>query len=378
MAEDCRRRLPLLQSGVALNHAGISPQPLSEGIAGFEAARARTLPMEALTPLGGLKAEIRASYAALLGVRPEEIAITRHTAEGVNFVAQGFPWNQGDRILTVDVEYPSNVYPWWNLRARGVEVIRVPERNGRVDIDEFIGAIDNRVRLVAISHVEFASGYAFDLDEISAACRKREIFLFVDVAQSIGLLPVRLDLADAAAWPTWKWLMGPIGMGGFYLASKWLPLIRPAFVGSDGMVATADYLDYRFEIRPDASRFEYSTENVLGLVGTAEALRRARPLFSEIPGDSAVRRVWRFADEMIDGLRERGFALYSSTRDGERSGIFSFTVPGSPAEIASRLCRQGIEVAVRGGRLRISPHFYNDRQDLARLLDALDGIRQTP
>jgi selenocysteine lyase/cysteine desulfurase len=112
-------------------------------------------------------------------------------------------------------------------------------------------------------------------------------------------------------------------------------------------------------------------------MGTAEALRRVRRLYPDFPGDSVVRRVWRFADELIGALQERGFALYSSNHEGERSGIFSFTVPGHPAEVAASLGRQGIEVAVRAGRLRISPHFYNNRSDLARLLAALDAIRRT-
>ena len=370
-ARDLRERLPLLKSGVTLNHAGISPQPESRAIADFEELRARLLPGDGLARISGVRDEIRRIYAGLLHVSPAEIAITRHTAEGVNFVAQGFPWRQGDRILTVSVEYPSNVYPWWNLRDRGVEVVPVPEREGRVDLDEFLGAIDERVRMVAISHVEFASGFCFDLERISAACRARGTFLFVDIAQSIGVLPIDLRLVDAAAWPTWKWLMGPIGMGGLYIAAHHLESIRPVFVGSDGMVPAADYLDYRFEFRPDAGRFEYSTENVLGLIGVAGALRRIAPLFGDDVADVVARRVFDIGEQLISRLEERGFRLYSTRLPGERSGIFSFATPGNPAQIAARLRRSGVEVAVRSGRLRVSPHFYNNAEDIERLLKAL-------
>lgn len=370
-ARDLRERLPLLESGVALNHAGISPQPESRSIAEFEQSRARLLPGEGLARISGVRDEIRHLYAELLHVSPSEIAVTKHTAEGVNLIAQGFPWRQGDRILTVSVEYPSNVYPWWNLRERGVEVVPVPEREGRVDLDELVGAIDERVRMVAISHVEFASGFSFDLARISDACRACGAFLFVDIAQSIGVLPIDLGLVDAAAWPTWKWLMGPIGMGGLYVAANRLESIRPSLVGSDGMVPTADYLDYRFEFRPDAGRFEYSTENVLGLIGVVEALRRVTPLFASEAAGAVARRVWGLGDRLISRLEERGFRLYSSRLPGERSGIFSFVTPGNPAQVATRLRRNGIEVAVRSGRLRISPHFYNNDEDIQRLIDAL-------
>lgn len=370
-ARDLRERLPLLESSVALNHAGISPQPESRVIAEFEESRARLLPGEGLARISGVRDEIRRLYAELLHVSPAEIAVTKHTAEGVNLIAQGFPWRQGDRILTVSVEYPSNVYPWWNLRERGVEVVPVPEREGRVDLDEFVGAIDERVRMVAISHVEFASGFSFDLARVSDACRACGAFLFVDIAQSIGVLPIDLGLVDAAAWPTWKWLMGPIGMGGLYVAANRLESIRPSLVGSDGMVPTADYLDYRFEFRPDAGRFEYSTENVLGLIGVVESLRRVTPLFASGAADTVARRVWGLGDRLISRLEERGFRLYSSRLPGERSGIFSFVTPGNPAQVATRLRRNGIEVAVRSGRLRVSPHFYNNDEDIERLLAAL-------
>ncbi len=371
IARVVRAGLPLLRNGAALNHAGIAPQPAARAVSDFEESRASGLPGEALEVVAGCKKEARQIYARMLGVTPQEIAITRHTAEGVNFIAQGFPWRPGDRILTVSVEYPSNVYPWWNLRDRGVETLTVPEREGRVDLDELVGAIDERVRMVAISHVEFASGFAFDLDRLAAACQERAVFLFVDIAQSIGLLPVDLRNVDAAAWPTWKWLLGPIGMGGFYLASRHLETIRPAFVGTDGMVPTSDYLDYRFEFRPDAGRFEYSTENTLGLIGTAEALRRIGVLFADETRSEVARKVWRLGDQITLRLGELGYRLFSSTRPGERSGIFSFVAPGNPHLVAKSLRQHGVEVAVRAGRLRISPHFYNNSEDLERLFRAL-------
>lgn len=370
-AASLREALPLLDAGVALNHAGVAPQPESEAVAEFERRRARTLPGTALDWAGGLKSRIRDAYARMLGVSPAEIAITRHTAEGVNIVAQGFPWKPGDRVLTVNVEYPSNVYPWWNLRDRGVEIVSVPEREGRVDLDAFLAAIDERVRLVAISHVEFASGFAFDLDRVARECRAREVFLFVDIAQSIGVLPVDLRQVDAAAWPTWKWLMGPLGMGGFYLSERRLPMIRPLFVGTDGMVSTPDYLDYRFEFRPDASRFEYSSENTLGLLGTEASLSRLGPLIGPECGDKLTRRVFTLCDSLIALMESKGSRLYSSLRKGERSGILSFITPGPPAALASQLRRDGVEVAVRAGRLRLSPHFYNNQADIRRVADAL-------
>jgi len=138
---ETRKSLPLLAERVALNHAGVSPQPISGSVQEFERLRAAKLPGEALAAATAVAGELRAAYARLTGVTAAEIAITHHTAEGVNIIAQGFPWRPGDRVLTVSVEYPSNVYPWWNLKDRGVETVTVLEREGRVDVEEVVGAL---------------------------------------------------------------------------------------------------------------------------------------------------------------------------------------------------------------------------------------------
>lgn len=363
-----RAALPLLADGAAFNHAGISPQPRDSAVAAYEEARAARLPGEALALAAGARERVRALYAQLFTVSADEIAITKHTSEGVNIIAQGFPWQAGDEILTVDVEYPSNVYPWWNLRERGVTVRAVPERDGRVDLAELEAAVTPRTRLLALSHVEFASGFAFSIPDLVALARRHGLFLFLDIAQSAGVLPVDLSGVDAAAWPAWKWLMGPLGMGGFYLARRHLDTIRQVYVGGDGMVPTADYLDYDFTPRPDASRFSYSTENVTGLLGCRAALERLVPLMAQVP--AAVRA---HADAVAALLTERGWRLYSPMAPAARSGILSFTVPGDAAALLAKLRAARVECALRAGRLRVSPHYYNDASDFARLTAVLDA-----
>ncbi|RMH56186.1 MAG: aminotransferase class V-fold PLP-dependent enzyme [Candidatus Hydrogenedentota bacterium] len=374
VAREIRERLPVLRSSLPLNHAGISPQPRGDLVSECLRLRSERTPGEVLERYAGTRSEVVRDYARFLSVAPEEIAVTRHTAEGVNIVAQGFPWKSGDVIVTVNTEYPSNVYPWWNLRDRGVEIVSVPEREGRVDPDEFSSALTDRTRLVAISHVEFSSGYRFDLQWLSALCREKGIFLFLDIAQSIGVCPVDLSLVDAAAWPTWKWLMGPLGMGGFFLARRRWKEIRPVFVGTDGMVRGKDYLDYRFEFLEGAERFEYSTGNLLGMLGTAEALRRFRRVFSVPSGmEKLFARVRGLAERIIGGMEAKGYRLFSSRRSGETSGILSFE-GGKPAEVVRRLGESGIEVAFRAGRIRIAPHFYNTEEDVERLLRELPAV----
>jgi selenocysteine lyase/cysteine desulfurase len=372
-AASIRDRLPLLRDRLALNHAGIAPQPLSDRVARFESARAERTPSEVLAAVASTRPRVRDLYARMLNVAASEIAITKHTAEGVNFIAQGFPWKSGDNIVTASGEYPSNVYPWWNLRDRGVEIRTAAEREGRIEIKSLADLIDGRTRMLALSHVEFASGFAFSISDLVELCRPRGIFLFLDIAQSIGSIPVDLSGVDAAAWPNWKWLMGPIGMGGFFLAERRLEMIRPVFVGSDGMVPTSDYLEYDFRFRPGAARFEYSTENVLGLLGVQESLELFSPLLDSgrRDQDSVTARIFALGDELVAHLEPLGFHPFHSRKPGERSGILTFRTPSDPSEALARLKGANIEAAVRGGRLRLSPHFYNISGDLAAVRAAL-------
>lgn len=373
MTKSFREALPVLGKKLPLNHAGISPQPASGTVGGFEARRSGELPGEVLAQIIEAKARVKFLYGRLLSVPVSSLALTKNTAEGVNFLAQGFPWRSGDRILTVSTEYPSNVYPWWNIRDRGVEILTVPEREGRVDWEEFEAALASGVRLVAISHVEFASGFAFDLKRVSEACRDRGVFLFVDIAQSIGSIPVDLSLVDAAAWPTWKWLMGPLGAGGFYLDQRHLETVTPIFVGTDGMKPGRNYLDYCFEFQQDVSRFEYSTENALAIFGVLDALERLAPLLGDGgPGIAPLsERIFENGKRVIEIMKAKDCTLFSSRAASQKSGILSFVTPGDPAELVGKLSAAGIETACRGDRLRISPHFYNNEDDLSRLERAM-------
>lgn len=192
-----------------------------------------------------------------------------------------------------------------------------------------------------------------------------------------------LSQVDAAAWPTWKWLMGPVGMGGMYLARRHHETIRPVFVGVESMQPTADYLDYRFELRAGAARFEYSTQNVLGLIGIDEAMRMQAAIMQTGADAHAqvAEQIFDVCDVLIDQLNRRGYKLFSSTGAGERSGIVCFYTPVDAAALVQHLRREGVDVACRAGRIRVSPHFYNTADDMHRFVEKLaeveNALRQT-
>jgi selenocysteine lyase/cysteine desulfurase len=159
--------------------------------------------------------EVRGLLGKLLNCDPLDVAFIKNTSEGVGIVAEGFPWNAGENVVSTEDEYPANVYPWMNLARRGVELRRVPSRNGRILLDDLANAIDSKTRILSISWVEYASGFRCDLDAIGALCRKRDILLFVDAIQGLGVFPLDLRRTpiDFLAADGHKWLLGPEGAG---------------------------------------------------------------------------------------------------------------------------------------------------------------------
>ena len=209
------------------------------------------------------------------------------TTHGIGLVAEGFPWNAGDSVVTAAEEYPSNLYPWMNLESRGVGLRLVPTRAGRVWIDDLIAAVDHSTRMITISHVEFSSGFRNDLDAIGAFCRERGIAFFVDAIQGLG--PLEIDVArtpiDFMAADGHKWLLGPEGAGILYVRREWIERLRPIGVGWRSVVGSYNPPAAEFRLKPGADRWEGGTLNMAGLL----ALGASVGLILEI-GPAAVSR----------------------------------------------------------------------------------------
>ncbi len=206
--------------------------------------------------------KLRQSSAALLNAHRDEIAFVKNTSEGISIVANGLEWQFGDKIVTTAVEYPANIYPWMEtVRGRGVKLILVPEEDFRdgarhVPLEKILeAASDPRTRLVALSHVEFASGQRHDLAKIGQFCGERKIRFCVDGIQSLGVFPVdvkamQIDFLSADGH---KWLLGPEGAGIFYCRRELLEHIRPLMIGWMNVVNAQEFGNYDYTLRPDAA-----------------------------------------------------------------------------------------------------------------------------
>jgi len=312
----------------------------------------------------------RGRFAEWINAAPDEIAFINSTTHGIGLIAEGFPWREGDSVVTAAEEYPSNIYPWMNLASRGVELRTVPSRDGRVWISDLAAAIDGSTRLLTISHVEFASGFRNDLDALGALCKQRGIAFFVDAIQGLGphVIDVSQTPIDFLAADGHKWLLGPEGAGVLYVRRDWIDRLRPIGVGWHSVVSSYNTPGIDFTLKPSAERWEGGSFNMPGL----QALGASLSLLLELGKEMVSARILEQAQAVRELARSAGWQVYGSNRPEDQSGIVALEREGvDPDAVVRRLRAEGIAVASRRGRLRISPHVYNSQDDLERLRQGL-------
>jgi cysteine desulfurase/selenocysteine lyase len=315
--------------------------------------------------------ETRLRAARLIHADPGEVAFVASTTLGIGLVAEGFPWRDGDSVVSAADEYPSNVFPWMNLASRGVALRKVAARDGRIWPEDIEAAIDGTTRVLAISFVEFSTGFRNDLDVLSEICRRRGVALMVDAIQGLG--PLTLDVGrtpvDFLSADGHKWLLGPEGAGILYVRREWIDRLRClGTLGGHSVVDAHTYSGDNFVLKPDARRWEGGCYNMGGI----QALGQSLALFEEIGPATVSARILDRADAVRELARSRGWTVFGSSRPADRAGIVSLSKPGVDPEAIVRHGREtGVVVSCRSGRLRVSPHIYNDDDDLGRLAELL-------
>ena len=367
-----RTEFPVAERWAYFDHAAVAPLPRRSIAAMHEWAE--VMGRDGVTSWLGWKARLEAARvkaARLIGADPDEVAFINSTTQGIGYIAEGFPWQNGDNVVSVADEYPSNVYPWMNLASRGVALKRAACPEGRVDLDRIDEAIDGSTRLVTISMVEFASGFRVNLDALAGLCLFRGVALFVDAIQGLGALPLDVGRTqvDFVAADGHKWLLGPEGAGLLFIRKPWIERLRCVVgLGSHSVVNAHNYHEIDMTLKPDARRWEGGCYNMAGVQGLSASLG----LFLEIGLDVVSARVLELADEVRAIAEAEGWRVYGSTRSRDRSGIVSIERPGVDPEATVMHARsQGVVISCRAGRVRISPHIVNDRSDLDRLARVL-------
>lgn len=370
---ELRAEFPVTERYAYLNHAAVAPMPrrATERMAAMAEDVSRTGDQH-WAARNDETERVRGLAAQILGARnPREVSFCENTSTGLSAIAEGFvDWRPGDNVIGACLDFPSNVYPWMRLSDHGVEYRQVPERDGRIDDDEVLSRIDGRTRMLALSWVQYASGYRCDLARIGRVCRERGILLVVDVIQGLGALKldVERDLVDVAVGSAHKWLLGPEGIGLLYVSDRFVERIRPTRSGWRSMRDQLGWTEFKVDFNEGAKRFESGTLNAYGITALGASLE----ILLEAGMDEVESRVLALADRAAAGLADKGWQVISSRAKGEISGIVTAVHPDRDAgETVRKLAERGVIVADRAGRFRVSPHFYNTEAEVDRMLAEL-------
>ena len=313
----------------------------------------------------------RVLAARLLGCEASEVAFAGGTAAALSLVASSILWQPTENVVTAANEFPSNMYPWMNLKRLGVQVRAVrPTHQGRVPVDELIAAIDAQTRIVAISWVGFNTGYRIDLARLGDECAKRGVYLVVDAIQGLGALPfhAREWHVTAAAADAHKWLLGPEGTALLYVSRDVSGSLYPALAGWKSVRNPKNFMECDFDPADTAARFEPGSSNASGIYGLSGALE----LFLEVGMENVTARIRHLTDYLIERLRSRDIEPLSPRGGDEWSGIVSFPAPGGDGpSMQNTLESRGIICTGRCDFMRVSPHFYNTEEEIDRLIAAL-------
>lgn len=369
--ESFRQQMPVSEAWAYFDHAAVAPlsHPARAAIEAWAADLAENGDAN-WKRWSDRVAEVRNLAARLIAADAAEIALVRNTTEGINLVAEGFPWQPGDNVVVPADEFPSNLFPWLHLRSRGVEVRQVQSSDGRLHLEALAEQCDARTRIVALSWVGYASGWRTNLAEAGEIAHQRGALLFVDAIQGLGVFPldVRQTPIDFLSADGHKWLLGPEGAGIFYVRRELLDRLRPLGVGWNSVVQAGDFTNHALNFRPTAARYEGGSWNMPGIMGLGASLEMLLAFGTEAIG----RRVLELTDVLCQRLAGQGGVIRSHREGEHRSGIVSFELPGRDPMAVRKLClERGVVLSCRAGRLRASPHAYVNEADLERLLGAL-------
>ncbi len=365
-----RAEFPVTARLTYLNHAAVAP------LSRRAAEAMQNLAQDALE-FGSLHYDrwlacyegLRAAAARMINAAPREIAIVKNTSEGIAMVASGIRWRPGDAIVAFREEFPANFFPWKRLEDAGVEVrwLSIFDSLDRVD-EAARGA-----RMLAVSFVQYLSGYRIDLEKFGEICARRGCLFLVDAIQGLGAFPIDVERARIGALSAdgHKWLLGPEGCGVLYVRQELQDQIEPAEFGWTNVAGFNDYASRDMALRRGAGRYECGTLNTIGCFG----LRAAFELLLEVGVANVAADVQALGDRVWDGVRALGFETLGERSSATGAGIVSFRGRGLEAHlIVRRLKDAGFMAAPRQGWVRISPHFYVSPADIDRLLAELRKI----
>ena len=314
--------------------------------------------------------QAREIYARFINASSDEVGFTHSTSEGINIIAHML--SAKGSVISNELEFPSSILPWLNM---GSYVRFVKAKNGRILKQDISDAISTKTKSVVISHVQYSTGFRQDLADLSALTRKHGLYLVVNATQSLGA--VSFDVKDFGvdfmASNGHKWILSSFGVGTIFIKREYLEDVaefHPPFYSQLGQKQRDVYDNSKIDMSATASRFELGSphsSNILSLKAAIEYL-------SKIGITNIERRILALTSYLVEKLHELDLDIISPLEEEKsRSGIIVFKMPDA-LEIVRKLEEKKIVVSARGGGIRVSPHFYNNEEDIDTLIRALRAL----
>ncbi|MCY3773213.1 MAG: aminotransferase class V-fold PLP-dependent enzyme [Gemmatimonadetes bacterium] len=383
LTADVRAMLPDMDGYAYFQTSGFSPKlnPVVDEVVHWLKFQSRgpALPFVAQR-IEELKQDIRGRVARTINATPEEIVMTENTTIGINIVANGIDWKLGDNVLLTTHEHPGNRLTWYNLTGRyDVELRFAPMYNdlGRT-LEEMDHLIDDRTRLVSVSHVSRRTGLRLPGREICDLAHEKDTPVLYDGAQSFGAIPIDVRALDCDFYSFCghKYTMAPQGTGGLFVRKDRIEWLKPSWIGSHSQKSFDQ--EGHMDLHDEARRFEFATRSVPDQAGFGKAL----DIWEGLGWEAVFGGIAAYTDRMKAALLETpGLVLETPPSYDESSGIVTFHVPGLEAGPLSESLQQHEKVLVSplefaAESTRVSTHVFNSDEDLDRLTSGIRRVQR--
>jgi selenocysteine lyase/cysteine desulfurase len=366
---------PVTQKRIFLAHAGVAPLPGPTVAALKHEADRASVAQEGSDYLTEVEA-IRRVSARLINANSDEIALLGPTSLGLNLVANGLEWRDGDEVVCYADDYPANVYPWQALASRGVKVVPLqPERTGEITPELVLGALTPRTRLVALASCHYLSGFRLDYEHIGEELHRRNVLFCLDAIQSLGATTIDVRHIDFLAADSHKWMLGPLGAGIFYVKRRHFETLRPTLLGAWNVHSPDFVAQPTIIFENSARRFEPGALNLLALHGMKASLE----LILGLGVKQIEARLLDLRSFAEDKLLARGFKVIGfANRRSQKTGITTIALDSEEkgVALAKKLRDNRVDISLRHTRagvacIRLSPHFYNTEGEIEEVIKIL-------
>jgi len=363
-----RKEFPVLENMTYLNHAAISLLPNTTKFYLLEYLNRLTNEGPNYERDKLLIEEARVTLSKFLNCRASEIAFVQNTSSGISKIAQGLRLNTKDKIACIVPDFPSNIYPWLWQSRKGIEVYFIHYDHKNFRLKDIIEKIKPGTKLLALSHVNYVTGFQFPLAEFSSVLKNKGILLFADMIQSIGAIPVNLKELGVhfMSAGSHKWMMGLPGAGILYISKEVQDLVEPVELGWKSVIQEEDFFKIALDLKKDALVMEPGTMNSVGVF----ALLKGIEFINSYGIHNVFDTISSWNGSLAKELKRANISVVSPHDNEYASSILSFEYD-KPHLLYKYLLTQNIKISLRDNLIRVSPHFYNNEDDLRNLVDGI-------